>query len=101
MIALVQGGTDFLRRRLMHLAAASLIMSLASLAQAEVLELEGIDAASRSISIVRKTPKGEKVLELEVAKNAGGRPRRLRGGPSNPSHSAPLAMLEFLLKRRH
>jgi uncharacterized protein (TIGR03067 family) len=47
----------------------------ASLAHAEVLELEGtvksVDPASRSISIVRKTPKGEKVLELEVAKNAG------------------------------
>jgi WD40 repeat protein len=44
-------------------------------AHAEVLELEGtikaIDAASRSITIVRKTPKGEKLLELEVAKNAG------------------------------
>ncbi len=44
-------------------------------AHAEVLELEGtvksVDPASRSISIVRKTPKGEKVLELEVAKNAG------------------------------
>jgi uncharacterized protein (TIGR03067 family) len=42
---------------------------------AEVLELEGtvkeIDPSSRSISIVRKTPKGEKVLDLEVAKNAG------------------------------
>ena len=44
-------------------------------ARAEVLELEGtvksVDPASRAISIVRKTPKGEKVLELEVAKNAG------------------------------
>lgn len=48
---------------------------LTSASNAEVLELEGtvrsIDAASRSITIVRKTPKGEKVLELEVAKNAG------------------------------
>jgi len=45
------------------------------IAQAEVLELEGTvkttDTASRSITIIRKTPKGEKVLELEVAKNAG------------------------------
>lgn len=42
---------------------------------AEVIELEGtirgIDQDSRSIAIARKTPKGEKVLELEVAKNAG------------------------------
>jgi hypothetical protein len=44
-------------------------------AHAEVLELEGtvksIDTDTRAITIVRKTPKGEKVLELEVAKNAG------------------------------
>lgn len=44
-------------------------------AHAEVLELEGtvkaVDADSRSITIVRITPKGEKVLELEVAKNVG------------------------------
>jgi uncharacterized protein (TIGR03067 family) len=48
---------------------------VATAAHAEVLELEGtvkaIDAKARSITIVRKTPKGEKVLELEVAKNAG------------------------------
>jgi uncharacterized protein (TIGR03067 family) len=54
---------------------ASLVVSLASLAHAEVIELEGtvksIDQDARAISISRKTPKGEKVLELEVAKNAG------------------------------
>jgi WD40 repeat protein len=54
------------------LASLSLLSAVAS---AEVLELEGtvksVDPASRAISIVRKTPKGEKVLELEVAKNAG------------------------------
>jgi hypothetical protein len=48
---------------------------LASIAHAEVLELEGtvksIDREARTISIVRKTSKGEKVLDLEVAKNAG------------------------------
>jgi uncharacterized protein (TIGR03067 family) len=53
--------------------ASALLLGMT--AQAEVLELEGtvksVDAASRSISIVRKTPKGDKVLELEVAKNAG------------------------------
>lgn len=42
---------------------------------AEVIELEGtiksIDAGSRAISIVRKTPSGEKVLDLEIAKTAG------------------------------
>lgn len=46
-----------------------------ALAYAEVLELEGtvknIDPDARSITIVRKTPKGEKVLDMEVAKNAG------------------------------
>jgi hypothetical protein len=50
-------------------------ISLASLAHAEVIELEGtiksIDQDARAIAITRKTPKGEKVLELEVAKNAG------------------------------
>jgi len=51
------------------------LTSFASVANAEVLELEGtikaIDAEARSVTIVRKTPKGEKELELEVAKNAG------------------------------
>lgn len=54
---------------------ALLVALLASLATAEVLELEGtvkaVDASNRSITIVRTTPKGEKVLELEVARNAG------------------------------
>jgi hypothetical protein len=48
---------------------------LASVAHAEVLELEGkiksIDKDARTISVVRKTAKGEKVLDLEVAKKAG------------------------------
>ena len=56
------------------LSVALAILGMATI-QAEVLELEGtvksVDTASRAISIVRKTPKGEKVLELEVAKNAG------------------------------
>ena len=42
---------------------------------AEVIDLEGtvksIDKDARTLSVVRKTPKGEKVLELEVAKKAG------------------------------
>ena len=58
-----------------NLLIAILAFGLGGTCPAEVLELEGtvksIDAASRSISIVRKTPKGEKVLELEVAKNVG------------------------------
>jgi len=45
------------------------------IAQAEVLELEGmiksLDVSARTITIIRRTPKGEKVLELEVARNAG------------------------------
>jgi len=59
------------------LLAAAVILGLyfGASATAEVLELEGtikaIDAEARSVIIVRKTPKGEKVLELEVAKNAG------------------------------
>jgi len=44
-------------------------------AHAEVLELEGtvkaVDATARSITIERKTPKGNKTLELEVTKKAG------------------------------
>jgi len=58
--------------RLFVLTAA--LFTLAS-AHAEVIELEGkvksIDKDARSISVVRKTPKGEKVLDLEVAKKAG------------------------------
>lgn len=54
----------------------AMVMAFGALfAHAEVLELEGtvksIDKDARAISIVRKTPKGEKVLDLEVAKNAG------------------------------
>jgi hypothetical protein len=49
---------------------------LCSVCYAEVLELEGtvkaVDASARSITIERKTPKGTKTLELEVAKKAGG-----------------------------
>jgi hypothetical protein len=47
----------------------------ATQSHAEVLELEGtvksIDREARTVSIARKTSKGEKVLDLEVAKNAG------------------------------
>jgi hypothetical protein len=56
---------------------ASMCVSLACErpSAAEVLELEGtvksIDKDARTVSIVRKTPKGEKVLDLEVARNAG------------------------------
>jgi uncharacterized protein (TIGR03067 family) len=52
-----------------------LVALVATGSYAEVIELEGtiksIDKDARAISITRKTPKGEKVLELEVAKNAG------------------------------
>jgi uncharacterized protein (TIGR03067 family) len=54
---------------------ACVISLVGSVALAEVLELEGtikaIDQEARSVSIVRQTPKGEKVLDLEIAKNAG------------------------------
>lgn len=53
----------------------SVVVTASASVLAEVLTLEGtiksVDAATRSITITRKTPKGEKVLELEVAKNAG------------------------------
>ena len=60
----------------MFRVAVFLVLALASATLfAEVIELEGtiksIDQDARAISISRKTPKGEKVLELEVAKNAG------------------------------
>lgn len=52
-----------------------LFIGICLTAHAEVIELEGkvksIDKESRTINILRKTPKGEKVLELEVAKKAG------------------------------
>lgn len=60
---------------MIRLAVFAILVGLASLAHAEVIELEGtvksIDQDARAISISRKTPKGEKVLDLEVAKNAG------------------------------
>jgi Cu/Ag efflux protein CusF len=47
----------------------------ASLAHAEVIDLEGIvkavDASARTITIERKTPKGTKTLEFEVTRKAG------------------------------
>ena len=57
-------------------AAVFLLLGLFTLpVRAEVIELEGtiksIDPDAMAITIVRKTPKGEKVLELEIAKNAG------------------------------
>ena len=52
-----------------------LVALLATSAHAEVLELEGtvksVDAAARTLSVERKTPKGTKTLELEVTKKAG------------------------------
>ncbi len=54
---------------------ACLFAVLATAAHAEVLELEGtvkaVDAAARTMSVERKTPKGNKTLELEVNKKAG------------------------------
>ena len=51
------------------------IAAASAFAHAEVLELEGtvkaVDPDARWITIVRRTPKGEKILDLEVAKNAG------------------------------
>jgi uncharacterized protein (TIGR03067 family) len=57
-------------------AAVCLMLGLFTLVvHAEVIELEGtiknIDPDAMAITIVRKTPKGEKILELEIAKNAG------------------------------
>jgi len=53
-----------------------LVIAIASaVVHAEVLDLEGtvkaVDATARTITVERKTPKGTKTLELEVAKNAG------------------------------
>ena len=58
-----------------YAALVASLTLLGAVATAEVLELEGsvksIDKEARTVSIVRKTPKGDKVLDLEVAKNAG------------------------------
>jgi len=63
------------RRQHLLVAVGLSLLLVVPHATADVLELEGtvkaIDAASRFITIVRKTPKGEKVMELEVATNAG------------------------------
>jgi hypothetical protein len=57
-------------------AAVCLVLGLSTLAvQAEVIELEGtvksVDAEARTISIERKTTKGERVKTLDVARKAG------------------------------
>jgi uncharacterized protein (TIGR03067 family) len=63
------------RCMLRFVAAVALTVLVASLVHAEVLELEGVvkavDAADRTLSVERKTPKGNKTLELEVTKKAG------------------------------
>lgn len=60
---------------LQFLVVIALTVLAASLAHAEVLELEGmvkaVDSDDRSITIERKTAKGTRTLELEVAKKAG------------------------------
>ena len=57
------------------LATGLLWLSPSLNAHAEVLELEGtvksVDATARTMSVERKTPKGNKTLELEVNKKAG------------------------------
>jgi hypothetical protein len=57
------------------LAMAAVPISMVTNAHAEVIELEGkvksVDKDARTISVVRKTANGEKILELEVAKKAG------------------------------
>lgn len=64
--------TTFLRRVVLCVALAWVPSAML---HAEVLELEGIvkavDSDDRSITIERKTAKGTKTLELEVAKKAG------------------------------
>jgi uncharacterized protein (TIGR03067 family) len=64
-----------LKRQHLLVAVCLSLLLVVPHATAEVIELDGtirsIDQDTRAISITRKTPKGEKVLELEVAKNAG------------------------------
>ncbi len=56
---------------------------LGNVIQAEVIELDGtvksIDLKQMAITIVRKTPKGEKEIEFELAKNAGDFSELVRG----------------------
>jgi hypothetical protein len=67
--------TSFLKDAIFTASLTCLIALGGSVAYAEVLELEGtikaIDQEARSVSIVRQTPKGEKVLDLEIAKTVG------------------------------
>jgi hypothetical protein len=52
-----------------------LVVLIAAVVHAEVLELEGtvkaVDATARTMSVERKTAKGTKTLELQVTKKAG------------------------------
>lgn len=61
--------------RLVVLTLAICLAHLQDTTLGEVVDLEGtvktVNQADRTLTIVRKTPSGEKVLELEVAKKAG------------------------------
>jgi len=87
------------------LFAAAVILGLCfgASATAEVLELEGtikaIDAEARSVTIVRKTPKGEKVLELEVAKNAGDLAEFRKGDQVSVTYDPTLELISALTMR--
>jgi DNA polymerase II large subunit len=52
-----------------------LVVLIAAVVHAEVLELDGtvkaVDATARTIRVERKNPKGTKTLELQVTKKAG------------------------------
>jgi hypothetical protein len=71
----VRTETHRIPRTLLVFKAIWVVLVIVASARAEVLELEGvvkaIDASARTITIERKTPKGTKTLELELAEKAG------------------------------
>jgi hypothetical protein len=77
-VRLAFGGVNDLnaRNKRCLLSLSAVVFAFVSApALSEILELEGnvkaVDAADRTLSVERKTPKGNKTLELEVTKKAG------------------------------
>jgi len=72
-----------------------------TLSQAEVIELEGtvkaVDAGARTISIERKTAKGTRTLDLEVAKKAGDLGAVKVGDPITFSYDPGLELVTKLI----
>ena len=93
----LKGMERFAIRALLICCVAACLPSGMTLSHAEVIELEGtvkaLDADARTISIERKTAKGTKTLDLEVAKKAGDLGAMKVGDPITFSYDPGLELV--------